>query len=48
VLFNHSYWTNQGLDFDRWLADKAEDPDWRITCGRQWSDGVSSAALRPY
>jgi hypothetical protein len=47
VLFNYSYWTGQGLDFFRWLADKAEDPDWRITCGRQWSDGVSSASLRP-
>ena len=24
----------------RWLADKAEDPDWRVTSGRQWSEGV--------
>jgi hypothetical protein len=47
VLFNHSYWTNQGRDFYRWLADKAEDPDWRLSCGRQWSDGVPSATLRP-
>jgi hypothetical protein len=48
VLFNHSYWTNQGRDFYRWLADRAEDPDWRISCGRQWSDGVPSAALRAH
>jgi hypothetical protein len=47
VLFNYSYWTNQGRDFYRWLADKAEDPDWRISSGRQWSEGVTSAALRP-
>jgi hypothetical protein len=47
VLFNHSYWTNQGRDFYRWLADKAEDPDWRISSGRQWSEGVTSTALRP-
>jgi hypothetical protein len=47
VLFTHSYWTNQGRDFYRWLADKAEDPDWRVSSGRQWSDGVPSATLRP-
>jgi hypothetical protein len=46
VLFNYSYWTSQGRDFYRWLADKAEDPDWRITSGRQWSDGIASTALR--
>ena len=48
VLFSHSYWTNQGRDFYRWLADRAEDPDWRISCARQWSDGVPSATLRPH
>jgi hypothetical protein len=47
VLFNYSYWTNQGRDFYRWLADKAEDPDWRVSSGRQWSDGIASTALRP-
>ena len=47
VLFSYSYWTNQGRDFYRWLADKAEDPDWRVSSGRQWSEGVTSAALRP-
>jgi hypothetical protein len=46
VLFSHSYWTNQGRDFYRWLADRAEDPDWRVSCARQWSDGVPSATLR--
>jgi hypothetical protein len=47
VLFSHSYWTNRGRDFYRWLAGKAEDPDWRISSGRQWSDGVAPAILRP-
>jgi hypothetical protein len=46
VLFSHSYWTNQGRDFFKWLAEKAEDPDWRIACGRQWSEGLTSTALR--
>ena len=46
VLFSHAYWTGQQQDFFRWLAIKAEDPDWRISCGRQWSDGVPAAALR--
>jgi hypothetical protein len=47
VLFSYSYWTNRGRDFFRWLADKAEDPDWRTTTGRLWSDGLASTALRP-
>ncbi len=47
VLFSHSYWTNQGRDFFKWLADKAQDPDWRTTAGRQWSDGVTYKTLRP-
>ena len=46
ILFNLAYWTNQGRDFYRWLAAKAEDPDWRISCGRQWSEGVPAASLR--
>jgi hypothetical protein len=46
VLFSYAYWTSQRLDFFRWLATKAEDPDWRITSGRQWSEGVAAAALR--
>jgi hypothetical protein len=46
VLFSHSYWTGQGRDFYRWLSDKAADPDWRIASGRQWSEGVTSSALR--
>jgi hypothetical protein len=47
VLFGYSYWSNQGRDFYRWLAEKAEDPDWRIASGRLWSDGIAPSALRP-
>ena len=46
MLFSHGYWTNQHQDFFHWLAAKAEDPDWRATSGRQWSDGVAASALR--
>lgn len=46
VLFSHAYWTNQGEDFFRWLAARAEDPEWRATIGRQWSEGVPAAVLR--
>jgi len=46
VLFSHAYWTSQGTDFFRWLAAKAEDPDWRVASGRKWSDGVACAELR--
>jgi hypothetical protein len=46
ALYSYAYWTNQHHDFFRWLATKAEDPDWRATKGRQWSEGVAPAALR--
>jgi hypothetical protein len=46
VVFSHSYWTNQGEDFFRWIATRAQDPSWRISIGRQWSDGVPAAVLR--
>jgi hypothetical protein len=46
VLFSHVYWTNQAEDFFRWLATRAEDPEWRTTIGRQWSEGVAAAVLR--
>jgi hypothetical protein len=46
ALYSYAYWTNQHHDFFRWLSTKAEDPDWRVTCGRQWSEGVTAAALR--
>lgn len=46
VLYSHAYWTHQRQDFFRWLAGKAEDPDWRVTSARQWSEGLSAAALR--
>jgi hypothetical protein len=46
VLFSHAYWTNQGEDFFRWLASRAQDPDWRTTTGRRWTEGVSAPELR--
>ena len=46
VLYSYAYWTTQHHDFFRWLAMKAEDPDWRISSGRQWSEGLTAAALR--
>jgi hypothetical protein len=46
LLFSHGYWTNQHQDFFGWLATQAEDPDWRASCARQWSDGVAVSALR--
>jgi hypothetical protein len=46
VLFRHTYWTHQGDDFFRWLAARAQDPDWRTEIGRQWSEGVPAAVLR--
>ena len=47
ILFSTAYWANHGRDFYGWLADKAEDPDWRLACGHQWSEGLAAAALRP-
>ena len=46
MLYSYAYWTNQHHDFFRWLATNVEDPDWRVTCGRQWSKGLAAAALR--
>ena len=46
ALYSYAYWTNQHQDFFRWLAAKADDPEWRAASGRQWSDGVTAAALR--
>ena len=46
MLYSYAYWTNQHHDFFHWLATNAEDPDWRVTCGRQWSEGLAAAALR--
>jgi len=46
ILFSHAYWTGQGDDFFRWLAARAEDPDWRAANGRRWSEGVEAAVLR--
>jgi hypothetical protein len=47
VLYSTSYWTNQGRDFYQWLAESSADPDWRISCGQKWSEGLGAAALRP-
>jgi hypothetical protein len=50
VLFSHAYWTahltDGGEDFFRWLAARAQDPDWRTATGRRWTDGVSAPVLR--
>lgn len=46
LLFTHAYWTDQGRDFFRWLAEKNTDADWRIACGRDWSKGLSQSAMR--
>jgi hypothetical protein len=46
VLFSHAYWTNQGDDFFRWLAARAQDPEWRVTMARRWSEGVPATTLR--
>jgi hypothetical protein len=46
VLYSYAYWTNQRYDFFRWLAAKAEDPDWRVASGRRWSEGLPATALR--
>ena len=46
ILFSRGYWAGHGPDFFRWLARVAEDPDWRATTGRSWSDGLSAQALR--
>lgn len=46
VLYEYAYWTTQRNDFFRWLATMAQDPDWRATSARQWSEGLAAAALR--
>ena len=45
VLFSHRYWRGQGRDFFRWFAQLARDPDWRVACGMQWSEGMAPEAL---
>ncbi len=46
VLLSHSYWSDQGDAFFEWLTARAEDPEWRSTTSRLWSDGVEAAVLR--
>jgi hypothetical protein len=45
VLYSHKYWRGRGRDFFRWIAQRAGDPDWRMVCGRQWSEGIEPSAL---
>ncbi len=45
LLYNHSYWRGQGRDFYSWLAQHAGNPQWRMVCGRQWSQGVEPSTL---
>ena len=45
-LYSDAYWSGQGPDFFRWLAGKADDPDWRAATGRRWTEGVAADALR--
>jgi hypothetical protein len=47
VLYSHAYWVRRGPDFFRWIAAKAADAEWRIATARRWSDGATSAELRP-
>ena len=46
VLYSYAYWTDQRHDFFRWLASKAADPDWRVSSGRVWSEGLAAPVLR--
>jgi hypothetical protein len=46
LLFSHAYWSRQGEDFFRWLAARAQDPEWRTITGQQWSSGVPAPVLR--
>jgi len=48
VLYSYRYWTSQRRDFFRWLASRAEDPDWRASSARQWSEGIAPAVLRAH
>jgi hypothetical protein len=45
ILYSHRYWLSQNGDFFHWLAKHAGNPDWRRTCGRQWSEGIEPSAL---
>ena len=48
ILFRHSYWTDRGEDFCRWLSKKASDPQWRLATRLQWSTGVAAAEIRAH
>lgn len=46
VLFRYAYWSQKDQDFFSWLADNADNPSWLLTSALQWSQGVTSEALR--
>lgn len=46
ALFTHQYWIGSHPDFFKLLADKTASAEWRATCARAWSEGVSSTRLR--
>jgi hypothetical protein len=46
TLYEERYWAGNAPDFLRALAEKAADPQWRLSCARLWSDGVEPALLR--
>ncbi len=46
LLYDHKYWTSRGQDFFHWLAAKTQDPEWRASSGKQWSEGLTPAKLR--
>lgn len=48
ILYSYGYWTSQRRDFFRWLAARADDPDWRATSGRSWSEGLAASVLRAH
>jgi hypothetical protein len=47
VLFSQAYWRGHGGEgFFRWVAARAQEPEWRARVGRLWSDGVDPQVLR--
>lgn len=46
AIFSHAYWVHEREEFFAWITARAQDPEWRQRIARQWSDGLSGAALR--
>jgi hypothetical protein len=42
----HTYWNNKGDDFFVWLVTRLDNPGWRASTARRWSEGVNPTALR--